>query len=121
MEQLAAGRGTLSEARKRRAVVAVAKLDRIAYDMELVLRIRCEAESNGMCGFLFCDLPEVDATTSAGCSDALMWCLLPPELCNSLSVAGAPVEGGQASEPAGPDSQNRHGEDEMVASLCANL
>jgi DNA invertase Pin-like site-specific DNA recombinase len=61
--QLAAA---LAEARKRRAVVAVAKLDRIARDAELVLRIHREAESNGMGGFLFCDLPDVDATTSAG-------------------------------------------------------
>jgi DNA invertase Pin-like site-specific DNA recombinase len=61
--QLAAA---LAEARKRRAVVAVAKLDRIARDAELVLRIHREAETNGMGGFLFCDLPEVDATTSAG-------------------------------------------------------
>jgi DNA invertase Pin-like site-specific DNA recombinase len=61
--QLAAA---LAEARKRRAVVAVAKLDRIARDAELVLRIHREAESNGIGGFLFCDLPEIDATTSAG-------------------------------------------------------
>ena len=61
--QLAAA---LAEARKRGAVVAVAKLDRIARDAELVLRLNREAERNGMGGFLFCDLPDVDATTSAG-------------------------------------------------------
>ncbi|MEA5416711.1 recombinase family protein [Synechococcus sp. BA-132 BA5] len=61
--QLAAA---LEEARKRGAVVAVAKLDRIARDAELVLRLSREAATNGMGGFLFCDLPDVDATTSAG-------------------------------------------------------
>lgn len=61
--QLAAA---MEEARRRKAVVAVAKLDRIARDAELVLRLSREAESNGMGGFLFCDLPDVDATTSAG-------------------------------------------------------
>jgi hypothetical protein len=48
-----------------RAAVAVAKLDRIARDAELVLRLSCEAEANGMAGFLFCDLPDIDATTAA--------------------------------------------------------
>jgi len=61
--QLAAA---LAEARQRGAVVAVAKLDRIARDAELVLRLNREAAANGMGGFLFCDLPDVDATTSAG-------------------------------------------------------
>lgn len=61
--QLAAA---LAEARKRGAAVAVAKLDRIARDAELVLRLSREAENNGMGGFLFCDLPDVDATTAAG-------------------------------------------------------
>lgn len=61
--QLAAA---LADARKRKAVVAVAKLDRIARDAELVLRLSREAESNGLGGFLFCDLPDIDATTSAG-------------------------------------------------------
>ena len=61
--QLAAA---LAEARKRGAVVAVAKIDRIARDAELVLRLSREAEANGMGGFLFCDLPDVDATTAAG-------------------------------------------------------
>jgi DNA invertase Pin-like site-specific DNA recombinase len=61
--QLAAA---LTEARKRGAVVAVAKLDRIARDAELVLRLSREAAANGMGGFLFSDLPDVDATTAAG-------------------------------------------------------
>lgn len=56
----------LAEARRRGAAVAVAKLDRLARDAELVLRLSREAERNGMAGFLFCDLPDVDATTSAG-------------------------------------------------------
>ena len=61
--QLAAA---LAEARRRGAVVAVAKLDRIARDAELVLRLSREAAANGMGGFLFADLPDVDATTAAG-------------------------------------------------------
>ena len=61
--QLAAA---LADARKRKAAVAVAKLDRIARDAELVLRLSREAEANGLGGFLFCDLPDIDATTSAG-------------------------------------------------------
>ena len=56
----------LAEARRQGAAVAVAKLDRIARDAELVLRLSREAERNGMAGFLFCDLPDVDATTAAG-------------------------------------------------------
>jgi DNA invertase Pin-like site-specific DNA recombinase len=56
----------LAEARRRGAAVAVAKLDRIARDAELVLRLSREAAANGMGGFLFCDLPDVDATTAAG-------------------------------------------------------
>jgi DNA invertase Pin-like site-specific DNA recombinase len=56
----------LAEARRLKAVVAVAKLDRLARDAELVLRLSREAEANGLAGFLFCDLPDVDATTSAG-------------------------------------------------------
>jgi DNA invertase Pin-like site-specific DNA recombinase len=56
----------LAEARRLGAAVAVAKLDRIARDAELVLRLSREAEANGMAGFLFCDLPDIDATTAAG-------------------------------------------------------
>ena len=61
--QLAAA---LAEARRRGAAVAVAKLDRLTRDAELVLRLSREAERSRMAGFLFCDLPDVDATTSAG-------------------------------------------------------
>ncbi|WP_010313652.1 recombinase family protein [Synechococcus sp. CB0205] len=56
----------LTEARRLKAVIAVAKLDRIARDAELLLRLTREATANGMGGFLFCDLPDVDATTAAG-------------------------------------------------------
>ena len=56
----------LAEARKRKAVIAIAKLDRLARDAEFVLRLSREAEANGMSGFLFCDLPDIDATTAAG-------------------------------------------------------
>jgi DNA invertase Pin-like site-specific DNA recombinase len=55
IQQMAADRG----------VVAVAKLDRLARDAEHVLRLSREAEANGLAGFLFCDLPEIVATTSA--------------------------------------------------------
>jgi len=61
--QLAAA---LVEARKRGAVVCVAKMDRLARDAELVLRLNREAQNNGMGRFLFCDLPEIDATSAAG-------------------------------------------------------
>jgi DNA invertase Pin-like site-specific DNA recombinase len=56
----------LAEARRRKAVIAVAKLDRLARDAELVLRLSREAATNGMGGFIFADLPDIDATTSAG-------------------------------------------------------
>lgn len=61
--QLAAA---LADARRRRAAIAVAKLDRVARDAELLLRLTREAAATGMAGFLFCDLPDVDATTAAG-------------------------------------------------------
>ncbi len=61
--QLAAA---MAEARKRGAVVGVAKLDRLARDAELVLKLAREADRNGFGGLLFADLPEVDATTAAG-------------------------------------------------------
>ena len=60
--QLAAA---MVEARRRGAVLAVAKLDRLARDAELVLRLSREAERNGFGGLLFADL-DVDASTAAG-------------------------------------------------------
>jgi hypothetical protein len=56
----------LAEARKRRAVLVLAKLDRLARDAELILRLSREAESNGMAGIWFADLPEIDSGTAAG-------------------------------------------------------
>lgn len=61
--QLAAA---MADARRRGAVVAVAKLDRLARDAELILKLAREADRNGFGGLLFADLPEVDATTAAG-------------------------------------------------------
>ena len=56
----------LSQPRAERAVIAVAKIDRLARDAGFVLKLANEAEKNGMGGFVFCDLPDIDATTSAG-------------------------------------------------------
>lgn len=56
----------LAEARKRRAVVIVGKVDRLARDAELVLRLDRETRANGMAGIWFADLPEVDTATANG-------------------------------------------------------
>ena len=47
-------------------MIAVAKIDRLARDAGFVLKLANEAEKNGMGGFVCCDLPDIDATTSAG-------------------------------------------------------
>ena len=52
--------------------MAVAKLDRIARDAELVRRLSREAERNGMAGFLFCDLPDAPAWAALTGSESLM-------------------------------------------------
>lgn len=61
--QLAAA---LSEARKRGALLVVAKLDRLARDVELISSLVKEAERNGFGGLLFADFPDVDPTTPEG-------------------------------------------------------
>ncbi len=81
--QLAAA---MNQARKLGAVVAVAKLDRLARDAELVLRLSREAEKNGFGGLLFADLPEADCTTAAG------------RLLLSLMASVAEFEGRRISE-----------------------
>lgn len=53
-------------ARETGAVIAVAKLDRLARDAEFVPRLSRETEQDGIGGFLFADLPEIDEMTSAG-------------------------------------------------------
>jgi DNA invertase Pin-like site-specific DNA recombinase len=61
--QLAAA---LAEARKRKAVLCVAKLDRLARDVELIAGLVKETERNGFGGLLFADFPDVDPATAEG-------------------------------------------------------
>lgn len=53
-------------ARKANASLVVAKLDRLAREPELVNRLSKEVSNNCSLGFLFADLPDVDATNAAG-------------------------------------------------------
>jgi DNA invertase Pin-like site-specific DNA recombinase len=61
--QLAAA---LTEARQRKAVLCVAKLDRLARDVELIARLVKESQRNGFGGLLFADFPDVDPATAEG-------------------------------------------------------
>lgn len=61
--QLAAA---LAEARQRKAVLCVAKLDRLARDVELIARLVKESQRNGFGGLLFADFPDVDPATAEG-------------------------------------------------------
>lgn len=56
----------LAEARRRRALLVVGKVDRLARDAELVLRLDRETRANGALGILFADLPEADTSTANG-------------------------------------------------------
>ena len=61
--QLAAA---LAEARRRKALLVVGKVDRLARDAEFVLRLDRETRANGMLGILFADLPEADTSSANG-------------------------------------------------------
>ena len=56
----------LADARKQKALLVVAKLDRLARDVELISSLVKEAERNGFGGLLFADFPDVDPTTPEG-------------------------------------------------------
>jgi DNA invertase Pin-like site-specific DNA recombinase len=56
----------LAAARKRKAILCVAKLDRLARDVELIAGLVKETERNGFAGLLFCDFPDVDPATPEG-------------------------------------------------------
>jgi DNA invertase Pin-like site-specific DNA recombinase len=56
----------LTEARNQGAVLCVAKLDRLARDVELIASLVKEAERNGFGGLLFADFPDVDPRTPEG-------------------------------------------------------
>lgn len=51
---------------ERGALIAVAKIDRLARDAGFVLKRANATEKTGMGGLVFCDLPDIDPTTSAG-------------------------------------------------------
>ena len=61
--QLAAA---LAAARKTKAILCVAKLDRLARDVELISGLVKETERNGFGGLLFADFPDVDPATPEG-------------------------------------------------------
>jgi len=61
--QLAAA---LADARRRKAVLCVAKLDRLARDVEMVAGLVKETERNGFGGLLFADFPDIDPATAEG-------------------------------------------------------
>jgi DNA invertase Pin-like site-specific DNA recombinase len=61
--QLAAA---LADARKHKAILCVAKLDRLARDVELIAGLVKETERNGFGGLLFCDFPDVDPASAEG-------------------------------------------------------
>ena len=56
----------LAQALGEKAVIAVAMIDCLAHEAGFVLRLANEAEKNGMGGFVFCDLPDLQTTTSPG-------------------------------------------------------
>lgn len=56
----------LAQARAEKAVIAVAKGDRLAREAGVVLKLANKAEKNGIGGFVFCDPPDIDATSSTG-------------------------------------------------------
>ena len=56
----------LTEARRSKAVLCVAKLDRLARDVELIASLVKETERNGFGGLLFADFPDVDPSTPEG-------------------------------------------------------
>ena len=56
----------LAEARQQKAILCVAKLDRLARDVEFIARLVKESSRNGFGGLLFADFPDVDPTTAEG-------------------------------------------------------
>lgn len=56
----------LAEARRLKAILCVAKLDRLARDVELIARLLKETTRNGFGGLLFADFPDVDPASAEG-------------------------------------------------------